>query len=203
MGKTTGFMDYQRKTSAELGTPLRGWSISMNSTSGCPGRSSRPRRPAAWTAAVPFCQAGMTIRRGGLGLPAQQPHPRVERAGLPGQVGAGPPPPAGHQPLPRVHQPGLPRPVRGRLHLRGRHRQRRLGAGERTRHHRAGLCQGLDAGLPASHPHRQERGGHRLGPCGALGGRIPQQAGAYRHHLRAGGPPRRPSDVRHPQYEAG
>ena len=118
-------------------------------------------------------------------------------------MGAGPPPPAGHQPLCRVHQPGLPGPVRSGLHLRRRDRQPGHRPGERARHHRDGLRQGLGAGVAAPGPHRQERGGHRFGPGGPGSGRLPEQAGPCRHRLRAGGPPRRPFDVRHPQHEAG
>ena len=46
MGKITGFMDYKRKTSADI-PPLE----RMDNFNEFPGRSSRPRLLAAWTAA--------------------------------------------------------------------------------------------------------------------------------------------------------
>ena len=52
MGKITGFMD----TRARPARMSRRWSalkISTSFTSGSPARSSRPRPPAAWTAAYP------------------------------------------------------------------------------------------------------------------------------------------------------
>ena len=56
MGKTTGFMDYQRKTSAELEPLARLEHFNEFHVWPAPGRSSRPRRPAAWTAACPFAR---------------------------------------------------------------------------------------------------------------------------------------------------
>ena len=52
---------------------------------------------------------------GNCGLPAGQPHPRVERPGPPGPMGCRERPPARHQQLPGVHRPAVPRAVRGRL----------------------------------------------------------------------------------------
>ena len=52
MAKLTGFMDYTRKTSTDV-PPLERIENLTNFTSGSPGRSSRPRQPAAWTAAFP------------------------------------------------------------------------------------------------------------------------------------------------------
>ena len=52
MGKITGFMDYKRKTSADI-PPLERMD-NFNEFHICsPGRSNRPRPPAAWTAACP------------------------------------------------------------------------------------------------------------------------------------------------------
>ena len=62
---------------------------------------------------VPFCHTGDADRRHGLGLPDQQPDPRVERPGLPRPVAGGPRAAAQDQQLPRVHRPRLPRAVRG------------------------------------------------------------------------------------------
>ena len=152
---------------------------------------------------VPFCQAGMTIGGAASGCPLNNLIPEWNELVYRGKWELALRRLLATNRFPRVHQPGLPRPVRGRLHLRGRHRQRRLGAGERTRHHRAGLCQGLDAGCPPPTRTGKSVAVIGSGPAGLSVAEYLNKRGAYRHHLRAGGPPRRPSDVRHPQYEAG
>ena len=52
MGKTTGFMDYTRKTSTDV-PPLERMENFDEFHICSPARSSRPRRHAAWTAASP------------------------------------------------------------------------------------------------------------------------------------------------------
>ncbi len=56
--------------------------------------------------------------------------------------------------------------MRGRLHLRRRHRQQR----DRQENEHAiveyGYARGLDPRRAAPGPHRQDRGGHRRGPAG-------------------------------------
>ena len=87
------------------------------------------------------------------GLSARQPHPRVERPGLPGRLVGGHRAPARHQQLPRVHRPAVPGAVRGVV--RARH-QRRPGhhRADRVRDHRAGLGRGVGAtrSRPPSRP---------------------------------------------------
>ncbi len=117
MGKTTGFMDYTRKTSTDV-PPLERMENFDEFHIWLSREEQQTQAARCMDCGVPFCQAGMMIGGMAEGLPAEQPDPRVERPGLSGQVGAGTPPPARHQPLPGVHQPGLSRPVRGRLHLR-------------------------------------------------------------------------------------
>ena len=48
------------------------------------------------------------------GVPPRQPHPGVERPGLPGRLARRPGAPARHQQLPRVHRPAVPGTVRRR-----------------------------------------------------------------------------------------
>ena len=52
MGKTTGFIDYTRKTSTDV-PPLERIETLTNFMSGSPARSSRRRQHAAWTAVFP------------------------------------------------------------------------------------------------------------------------------------------------------
>ena len=52
MAKLTGFMDYTRKTSTDV-PPLERIENFNEFHIWLPGRSSRPRQPAAWTAASP------------------------------------------------------------------------------------------------------------------------------------------------------
>ena len=73
-----------------------------------------------------------------VGLPDQQPHPRVERPGLSRPVEGGPRPPAQDQQLPRVHRPRLPRAVR-RLLRAGHQRAGRHHQEHRVRHRRPRL----------------------------------------------------------------
>ena len=70
---------------------------------------------------VPFCHTGTLIERHGLGLPDQQPDPRVERPRLPRPVARGARSAAQDEQLPRVHRPRLPRAVRG--FVRPRHQR--------------------------------------------------------------------------------
>ena len=110
---------------------------------------------------VPFCHTGDAHRGHGLGLPDQQPHPRVERPRLPRPVAGGPRTAAQDQQLPRVHRPRLPRPVRGLV--RPRH-QRAAGDDQehRVRHHRQGLRGRLGHARAAAGAHRQEGRRRRL-----------------------------------------
>ena len=89
-------------------------------------------------------------------LPADQPHSRLERPGLPRPLARSRPPAARHQQLPRVHRPHLPRALRSRL--RARH-QRAAGhhQADREDHHRPRLRRGL-------HP---ARAGRRSAPASA------------------------------------
>ena len=72
---------------------------------------STRRAVPSWDCSRPLLPGRHDDRRHGLRLSAEQSHPGVERSGVPRQVGAGAPPPDGHQPLPGVYQPGVPRPV--------------------------------------------------------------------------------------------
>ena len=76
------------------------------------------------------------------GLPARQPHPRLERPRLPGRLARGHRPPARHEQLPGVHRHAVPRPVRGLLRARD---QRRPGhdQGDRAADHRPRVRRGL------------------------------------------------------------
>ena len=104
-------------------------------------------------------------QRHGLRLPDQQPHPGVERPGLPRSLARGARPAAQDQQFPGVHRPRLPGAVR-RL-LRARH-QRSAGHDQehRVRDHRPRLGRGLDAAGAARSAHRQESRRRRLRPRG-------------------------------------
>ena len=115
MGKTTGFMEFEREP-AHVRPPLeriKDWSETHPRVrGGDPARAGRPlhglRHPL-----LPHRRDG---QRPGPGLPDQQPDPRVERPGLPRPVARGDHPPPQDQQLPRVHRPRLPRAVRGLVH---------------------------------------------------------------------------------------
>ena len=202
MGKTTGFMDYTRKTSSGCSAAGAHRKLQRISHLALPRGAADAGGPLHGLRRS-LLSGGHDDRRHGLRLPAEQPDPGVERPDLSGQMGAGAPPAACHQPLSGVHEPGLPRPVRGGLHLRRRDRQQRHRPRERTRHRGDGLRKGLAPRRPAPRPHRQERGRHRQRPGRPFRGRVPQHPGPRRHRFRAGRPGGRPADVRHPQHEAG
>ena len=142
---------------------------------------------------VPFCHNG---------CPLGQPHPRVERPGLPRRLAGGHRAAARHQQLPGVHRPALPGAVRGGV--RARHQP---AAGDdqerRGRHHRPGLGRGWVAAAAARAADRQDRRGRRLRPRGP--GRRPaaHPGRARRRGVRARRPHRRPAAVRHPRVQDG
>ena len=132
MGKTTGFMDYARKTSTDV-APLERLENFNEFHIWLSREQQQTQAARCMDCGVPFCQAGMMIGGMASGCPLNNLIP--EWNDLVYQVGAGAPPPDGHQPLPGVYQPGVSRPVRGRLHLRGCDRQQRHRARKRARHH--------------------------------------------------------------------
>ena len=77
---------------------------------------------------IPFCHSG---------LPARQPHPRVERPRLARRLGRRDRAPARDEQLPGVHRPALPGAVRDRVRARhqpaGRHHQAGRGHDDRAR----------------------------------------------------------------------
>ena len=79
-----------------------------SSTTTCPRRRCSEQGARCMDCGVPFCHTGDAARGHGLGLPDQQPDPRVERPGLSRPVARGARPPAQDQQLPRVHRPRLP-----------------------------------------------------------------------------------------------
>ena len=82
-------------------------------------------------------------QRDGVGLPDQQPDPRVERPRLPRPVAGGVDPPPPHEQLPGVHRPRLPGAVRGLLH-RGHQRRPGHDQDDRAGDRRPRLGGGLD-----------------------------------------------------------
>ena len=193
MGKPTGFMEFGRAAAAAPARP------------GAPARLARGLRALRRRAG--HQGAGRPLH--GLrhpvlprGLPARQPHPRVERPGLPGRLVRRHRAPARHQQLPRVHRPALPGPVRGGLRPRD---QRRPGdhRADRVRDRRAGLGRGLGDPAGADRAHRQVGGRGGLGP--GRPGRGPA-AGPGRPHgdgVRAGREARRAAALRHPRVQDG
>ena len=136
-----------------------------------------------------------------VGLPDQQPDPRVERPGLSRPVAGSPRAAAQDQQLPRVHRPRLPRPVRGVVRA-GHQRAAGHDQEHRVRHHRPGLRGRL--GRSRSRP--------RCGPARRSPSSAPARRGwpappsstrpGTSHRLRARRPHRRAADVRHPEHEA-
>ena len=123
MGKPTGFLEFGR----ELPRTAAPWSACSD------WLESHPRRPRGAPAQAgralhglrdAVLPHGQADRRDGLGLPDQQPDPRVERPRLPRPVAGGGRPAPPDEQLPRVHRPRLPRPVRGLLHARAQRRAR-------------------------------------------------------------------------------
>ena len=87
------------------------------------------------------------------GLPAGQPHPRVERPGAAGPLGCGQRPPARHQQFPGVHRPAVPGAVRGRVCAVDRR-----GADRRQRHDQAHRADDRRPGLDGRHRRTATRG---------------------------------------------
>ena len=140
MGKPTGFMDYS-------GTSRRGATEDARARLARVPRALPTRRccssraRAAWTAA---CRSATPARSSTawLGLPDQQPDPRVERPRLSRPVARGARPAAQDQQLPRVHRPRLPGAVRGLVRA-GHQRAAGHDQEHRVRDHRPGLRGGL------------------------------------------------------------
>ena len=99
MGKTTGFIDYTRKTSTDV-PPLERIE-NFNEFHVWLSREEQQTQAArCMDCGVPFCQAGMMIGGMASGCPLnKQSHPGVERPCLSWQVGAGHAPSDGHQPF--------------------------------------------------------------------------------------------------------
>ena len=161
MGRPTGFIEIQRR-----GQPARpplerihDWSEAHPRLSD--GELARPGR-AVHGLRDPVLPHRRADQRHGLGLPDQQPHPRVERPRLPRPVARGVDPPPPDEQLPRVHRPRLPGAVRGVVHRRA---QRRPGGDQddRAGDRRPGVGRGLDHARP-----RRSRGpGKRVAVIGS------------------------------------
>ena len=174
MGKTTGFMDYARKTSTDV-APLERLENFNEFHIWLSREQQQTQAARCMDCGVPFCQAGMMIGGMASGCPLNNLIPEWNDLVYHGKWEL-----ALHRLMATNRFPEftsrVPRPVRGRLHLWGCDRQQRHRARKRARHHRDGLRQKLAYRHPAADPHRQERcrGGQR--PCGAFGGRVPEQA---------------------------
>ncbi len=136
------------------------------------------------------------------GLPARQPHPRVERPRLPRRLVRGHRAAARHQQLPRVHRSPVPGAVRGGVRARD---QRRPGGhrAHRVRDHRAGMVRGLGGPGPSRRADGQAGGGGGFGT--RRPGRRPAAVPGRPHggRLRAGRAPRRAAALRHPRVQDG
>ncbi len=201
MGKLTGFMEYERREDpgrdphdararlARVPRPPAG-----DGPQGAGGALHGLRRPLLPHRDAP---AG-----GRVGVPDQQPHPRVERPRLPRAVARGAAAAAQDQQLPRVHGAGLSGALRGLVRARhqragGQHQEHRV------RHRRQGLRRGVDRRRAAARPDRQDGRRRRL-RAGGPGLRGAAQPGRpHGDGLRARRSDRRPPDVRHPAHEAG
>ena len=107
MGKPTGFMEYARQDPKKRPVAERVADYREVEQPLSPEELASPGR------ALHGLRHPVLPR---LRVPAGEPHPRVQRHGLPQAVAAGPGPAARDEQLPGGHRPHLPRPVRGRLH---------------------------------------------------------------------------------------
>ncbi len=201
MGKTTGFIDYTRKTSTDV-PPLERIE-NFNEFHVWLSREEQQTQAArCMDCGVPFCQAGMMIGGMASGCPLNNLIPEWNDLVYHGKWELALRRLATNR-FPEFTSRVCPALCEGGLHLRRCDRQQRHRARERTRHYRNGLRQGLAARRTAALPHRQERSRDRQRPLRPFGGRIPEQARPRRDCVRACRPRGRPADVRHPQHEAG
>ena len=144
-------------------------------------------RAAARGGASPPGRALHGLRRAVLprGLPAGQPHPRLERPRLPRQVARGDRAAARDQQLPRVHRADLPGAVRVGVRAGD---QRRSGddRADRAGDHRAGLRRraGSCPSRPIAAPVARSRSS-APGPAGLAVAAELNKCGHTRHRLRA------------------
>ncbi len=139
MGKATGFMEYAREAPQRRPVSER-----VNDFFEVYEAVPRGQAPGAGRALHGLRRALLPHR-----LPAEQPHPGLERPGLSRPLEGRHPRPARHQQFPRIHGPALPRAVRGLL--RARH-QRAAGhhQADREVHRRPRLSRGLDRARAAA-----------------------------------------------------
>ena len=143
---------------------------------------------------IPFCHEG---------CPLGQPHPRVERPGLPRRLvrrpssGCTPPTTSPSSPA------GSARPPARAAACSASTPTRSPSSGSSTRSSSGPGPRAGSAPVPARAPHRQAGGGGRLGP-GRPGRRPAAGPGRpRRRRLRAGRAPRRPAPLRHPRVQDG
>ena len=89
MGKLTGFMEFERREPPRARSRRSASATGRSSTTTCPRRRCASRARAAWTAASPSATPGTLLAGRRVGLPDQQPDPRVERPRLPRPVARG------------------------------------------------------------------------------------------------------------------
>ena len=85
MGKLTGFMEYPRTEppGREPHARVRDW---LEFHEHLPESTLKEQGARCMDCGVPFCHTGTLLAGAGLGLPHQQPDPRVERPRLPRAV---------------------------------------------------------------------------------------------------------------------
>ena len=150
MGKTTGFLEFERQLPPKRPTDTR-----VGDYHEFEGRLPGAADPRPGRALHELRHPVLSHR-----LPAREPHPRLERPRLPGPVGGGARRAPRHEQLSRGHRPGLPGAVRGGL--RPQHQRR-------PRHHQIDRARdrgprargGLDPARPGRRAVRQDGGGHR------------------------------------------
>ena len=134
MGKTTGFMDYARKTSTDV-APLERLENFNEFHIWLSREQQQTQAARCMDCGVPFCQAGMMIGGMASGCPLNNLIPEWNDLVYHGKWEL-----ALHRLMatnrfPEFTSRVCPRPVRGRLHLRGCDRQQRHRARKRARHH--------------------------------------------------------------------
>ena len=201
MGKTTGFIDYTRKTSTDV-PPLERIE-NFNEFHVWLSREEQQTQAArCMDCGVPFCQAGMMIGGMASGCPLNNLIPEWNDLVYHGKWEL-----AMHRLMATNRFPEFTSRVCPALCEAACTCGDVTGSSVTVRENEHAIIETayakgwLHAARRPPAPARAYRGGQR--PLRPFGGRIPEQARPHRDCVRACRPRGRPADVRHPQHEAG